>query len=165
MHGQVTKTVGNKFEDDQFLNLCQNFDILGLAELHTTSKPSIKGFKLIKDKIRLKTHNGPKISGGIALFAKKEIAHSIKYVPNNNEDSIWVKISKETTGELQDVYLGTCYVSPPSRNAQGQSKRSFDNNDKHACLEKFFEEAAQFSSKGEVMYLARGYQCKNRHPS
>ena len=24
VHGQVTKTVGNKFEDDQFLNLCQN---------------------------------------------------------------------------------------------------------------------------------------------
>ena len=151
VHGQVTKTVGNKFEDDQFLNLCQNFDILGLAELHTTSKPSIKGFKLIKDKIRLKTHNGPKISGGIALFAKKEIAHSIKYIPNKNEDSIWVKISKETTGELKDIYLGTCYVSPPARNARGQSKHSFENNDKHACLEKFFEEAAQFSSKGEVI--------------
>ena len=73
VHGQVTKTIGNKFEDDQFLNLCQNFDVLGLAELHTTSKPSIKGFKLIKDKIRNKTHKGPKISGGIAVFARKDI--------------------------------------------------------------------------------------------
>ena len=149
VHGQVTKTIGNKFEDDQFLNLCQNFDILGLAELHTTSKPSIKGFKLIKDKIRNKTHKGPKISGGIAVFARKDIAHTIKYVPNTNEDSIWVKIVQKATGETKDVYIGTCYISPPSRNAQG--KHYGESNEKHTSLERFFEEAEKFRSKGEVI--------------
>jgi hypothetical protein len=151
VHGQVTKTVGNKFTDDQFLNVCKNFDILGLAELHTNSKPSIKGFKLIKDKIRQKTHKGPKISGGIAVFAKKEIAHMIKHVPNKDEDSIWVKLTKETTGEMKDVYIGTCYASPAPRNSLAKSKNSDETNDKHTSLERFFEEATQFSMKGEVI--------------
>jgi hypothetical protein len=52
IHGQNTKLKGNKFTDIEFLNVCKDFDVLGLAELHTNSKPSIKGFKLIKDKIR-----------------------------------------------------------------------------------------------------------------
>ena len=77
IHGQVTKTVGNKFTDIEFLNVCKGFDILGLAELHTNSSPSIKGFKMIKDKIRKKCHKGPKVSGGIAVFARKEIAHMV----------------------------------------------------------------------------------------
>ena len=81
VHGQVTKEIGNKFLDVEFLNICKEFDILGIAELHTESKPNIKGFKLIKDKIRKKTHSGPKLSGGIAVFVKKEVARfGSKYV-------------------------------------------------------------------------------------
>ena len=148
IHGQVTKAVGNKFADVEFLNLCKNFDILGVAELHTSSKPSIKGFKLIKDKIRNKTHAGPKLSGGIAVFAKKEIAHMIELVPNDHEDSIWIKILKEVTGEEFDIFIGTCYASPPSRNSRAKAS---ETNEKHSSLERFFEEAHLYSKKGEVI--------------
>ena len=54
IHGQKNKTTGNKFTDIEFLNICPNVDILGICELHTNDKPSIKGFKLIKNKIRKK---------------------------------------------------------------------------------------------------------------
>ena len=64
-------------------------------ELHTSAKPSIEAFKLVKDKIRKKIHKGPKI--GIAVFVKKELANMVKYVANNCEDSIWVKLCKEAT--------------------------------------------------------------------
>ena len=149
VHGQVTKSIGNKFADIEFLNVCKGFEILGLAELHTLSKPNINGFKLIKDKIRQKLHKGPKISGGLAVFAKKEIAHMIQHIPNNHEDSIWVKISKEVSGELKDIYLGTCYISPPKKGIKkGNDNRS---EDKHGSVEKFFEEAEKFSKKGEVI--------------
>ena len=104
VHGQKTKIIGNKFDDDEFLNICKKFDILGLSELHTNDKPSIKGFKLIKDKIRKKKNMGPKLSGGLAVFAKNELAHKIIYVPNNKEDSIWVKIPKDVVGEPNDIY-------------------------------------------------------------
>ena len=148
IHGQNTNLIGNKFTDTEFLNVCRDFDVLGIAELHTNSKPSIKGFKLVKDKIRPKTHSGPKISGGLAVFAKKEIAHMIKYVPNSHEDSIWVKYSKDVTGEGKDIFLGTCYISPPKRNKKGSNSLL---DEKHSSLEKFFEEANQFSLKGEVI--------------
>ena len=148
IHGQNTNLIGNKFADTEFLNVCRDFDVLGIAELHTNSKPSIKGFKLVKDKIRPKTHSGPKISGGLAVFAKKEIAHMIKYVPNSHEDSIWVKFSKDVTGEGKDIFLDTCYISPPKRNKKGSNSLL---DEKHSSLEKFFEEANQFSLKGEVI--------------
>ena len=148
MHGQVTNTVGNKFTDVEFLNVCKNFDILGLAELHTNTKPSIKGYKLIKNKIRTKLHKGPKISGGIAVFAKKEISHMVRLVPSDSEDSIWIKLAKEATGELKDIYVGTCYVSPPNRNTRKSSEITCE---KHEPLQLFFEEARQFSLKGEVI--------------
>ena len=92
IHGQKNKIIGNKFTDIEFLNICKNVDILGIVELHTNEKPSIEGFKLIKDKVRKKIHKGPKLSGGIALFAKAEISHTIKYIANENENSIWVKL-------------------------------------------------------------------------
>ena len=104
IHGQKVKTVGNKFTDIEFLNICNGFDILGISELHTNDKPSIKGFKLIKNKIRKKIHKGPKLSGGVAVFVKKELAHMVKYVNNNNEDSIWVKLPREVTGEQNDIH-------------------------------------------------------------
>ena len=151
IHGQVTKTVGNKFTDNEFLKVCNDFDILGITELHTNSKPSIKGFKLIKDKIREKRHKGPKISGGIAVFAKNEIAHMVKHIPNNHEDSIWVKLPKELTGEGKDIYLGTCYISPPKRTNTQSQANSNESENKHTSLEKFFEEADHYSMKGEVI--------------
>ena len=147
IHGQVTNTVGNKFTDIEFLDVCKGFDILGIAELHTNSSPSIKGFELLKDKIRTKVHKGPKISGGIAVFAKKEIAHLVEYVPNCHEDSIWVKLCKEKTGENKDIYIGTCYISPPNKNR----KKVSEFNEGLSSLERFFEEARQFNHKGEII--------------
>ena len=99
---------------------------------------------------------GPKIAGGIALFAKKEIAHMVKYVPNHHKDSVWVKLSKEATHEQRDIFIGTCYISPPNR----KSSRNRESEDKHKSVEKFFEEARNFSQNGGGN-TARRYQRKN----
>ena len=157
VHGQEVRDIGNKFTDIEFLNICNNYDILGLVELHTSTKPSIEGFKLIKDKIRKKIHKGPKIAGGLALFAKKEIAHMVKYVANNCEDSIWVKLCKEATGEARDIFLGTCYISPPKRSYNKKNKQGGKATDKgdgdisQNSLETIFEEAVTFSKRGELI--------------
>ena len=37
IHGQTTKTIGNKFDDEQFLEVCKGFEILGITELHTNA--------------------------------------------------------------------------------------------------------------------------------
>ena len=99
IHGYI-KLIGNKFSDKEFLDTFLDTHIVGLAELHINSTPIMPGFTLIKQKIRNKRHKGPKIDGGLALFAKTEYAEMITPVSNENEDSIWVKIRKEDTGEL-----------------------------------------------------------------
>ena len=63
----------------------------------------------------------------------------VKYVPNINSDSIWVKIKKEATGESQDLYLGTVYLSPATKAV------------KNASLEDLFEEVCNFKEKWFVL--------------
>ena len=137
IHGQTSKEIGDKFSDNKFLELCKDKDILGFAELHTETSPSIAGFKLIKQKIRKKTHRGPKISGGLAVFAKNEISHLVSFENNNNDDSIWIKI-KQGGAELKDVYIGTTYISPLKPNEEKEP------------IQALFDEAISFYDKGMV---------------
>ena len=143
IHGYKSSLIGDKFSDNEFLNIFRDDHIVGLVELHTESKPSMSGFKLIKQKIRKKLHKGPKISGGLALFVKSEYAHLVKPVKNDNEDSIWVKVSKEGTDSLSDLYIGTLYLSP-ARDETGK-------NEGRASLEVFFNEIRKFKEKGTVI--------------
>ena len=141
IHGYTSKIIGNKFFDDEFLGTFGQDHIVALAELHMDSAPSIPGFTLIPQKIRKKIHKGPKISGGLALFAKTEYAHLVKLVQNKNEDSIWVKLRKEDTGDPSDIYLGTIYLSP--------SRNENSNRESLASLESFFQELNEFRRKGD----------------
>ena len=137
IHGQNSKLIGDKFIDSEFVKELHDAHIVGLVELHTESEPTIPGFKLIKQKIRKKLYKGPKIAGGLAVFVKNEISHMVKCVPNDNNDSIWIKIKKEETKELEDIYIGTTYLSPTQ-------------TDKNDSLETFFEEASHFNESGVV---------------
>ena len=142
IHGKQSKHIGDKFLDDEFLKALCDSHIIGLVELHTESVPNIPGFKLIKQKIRKKTHKGPKIAGGLAVFAKTEFANLVKPVENDNEDSIWVKLKKEETGERGDIFIGTIYLSP--------SKQANGKDDGNTSLEAFFREIGGFKEKGIV---------------
>ena len=37
-----------------------------------------------------------------------------------NEDTIWVKVKKEVTGDERDIYIGTCYFNPEQANKNSQ---------------------------------------------
>ena len=56
-------------------------------------------------KIREKFFKGPKIAGGLGVFVREEIDHLVQVVPNNNEDSIWIKLKKEASNEKEDIYI------------------------------------------------------------
>ena len=77
------------------------------------------------------------MGGGIAVFVRNEIKHMIKFVPNTNQESIWIKIKKEEIEEAHDIYIGTVYISPNENN---------ENNSE----EPFFKEVRHFSEKGIV---------------
>ena len=109
MHGINSKILGEKNNDPTFLKIISSYDVLGLSELHTKKIISIPGFYLKKQKFRDEKHNGPKISGGIAVYIKQNIASNFRLMPNNNIDSIWLKTSLGANNETQ---LGFYYCSP-----------------------------------------------------
>ena len=75
---------------------------------------SIPGFQLLRSKHREKNLKSGTAAGGIAVFVKENIKHLFNVIKIDNEDTIWVKIKKEMTGEKRDVYVGTTYLKPSS---------------------------------------------------
>ena len=74
IHGTKSEMIENKLLDAEFIQKLKNSDIVALSELHSEEKdPFIPGYILNKQKIRKKTHKGPKISGGLAVFAKENM--------------------------------------------------------------------------------------------
>ena len=141
--GQFSKLIGDKFNDPDFLDEIGSPHLIGIAELHIHEIPFISGYSLIKQKIRKKNHKGPKISGGLAVFARNDVISLFKYIPNDHEDSIWVKVKKEALGNKKDLYIGTAYISP----SKGKQKED-------ESLDIFFDEINKF--KRTSLVLAQG---------
>ena len=141
IHGWRSKIVGNKLVDPEFLQKISKFDIVSLAELHCENEVSLPGYKNIKQKIRDKKYEGPKIAGGIGVFVREKYVEMVELMPNSNPDSIWIKIKKGKSGELEDIYIGSYYVSPEGKN----SKRKID------FFSSVNEEVNLFNKKGVVL--------------
>ncbi len=96
IHGTKSPLIKDKLLDPEFIQKLESSDIVALTELHTEEKDLfIPGYTLKKIKIRKKTHKGPKISGGIAVFVKENLSDSVHVVPNTSENSIWIKMKKK----------------------------------------------------------------------
>ena len=76
------------------------------------------------------------------IFIKQNLEHIVQVVPNKNEDSIWIKIKKESCGENNDIYIGTFYVSPHANNQKAKKIDFFSV---------FNEEINFFRNKGTVL--------------
>ena len=87
IHGTKSEMIENKLLDAEFIQKLKNSDIVALSELHSEEKdPFIPGYILKKQKIRKKTLKEPKISGGLAVFAKENISDQVHVVPSTNEN-------------------------------------------------------------------------------
>ena len=142
INGYKSKIIGNKLSDPQFLEMVSGTDILGLAEIHAEGEIFVPGFKLKKQKIREKKFKGPKVAGGLALLVREEIDDLVQVIPNMNDDSIWIKLGKRSHDENEEVYIGTYYVSPPSKSKKSQEFDFFTD---------FNEEINSFQKKGVVL--------------
>ena len=110
IHGKKSEIIKDKLLDQEFTKKLKNSDIVSISELHTEDKDLfIPGYQLLKQKIRNKTHKGPKICGGIAIFAKDDIFDLTHVVPNYNENSIWIKIKKRSNCE-KDLFIGSYHA-------------------------------------------------------
>ena len=138
VNGYKSKFLGDKFRDQEFLKIIGECDILGIGEIQSEVEVGIEGFICKKHKIREKKSKGPKISGGIGLFVKGHVSHLVEVIPNNNDDSIWVRIKNEKNS-LHDIYLGTFYVSPQYQNKNDDFFKNLN------------DEIEAFSKKGPVL--------------
>ena len=55
-----------------FWKKIKKIDIVALSEIHCENEVSLPGFISIKQKIRDKKHQGPKIAGGIGVFVREK---------------------------------------------------------------------------------------------
>ena len=143
IHGYNSRDIGNKFHDEEFQNIFNNDDFVGLTETHVhdeiLDKMNIPGFHRLKVKNRPKNHKSNTAPKGIAVFVKESIKELFSVVNIENEDAIWVKVCKELSGEEKDLFIGTCYFSP-SKGGE---------NDRQIC--KLTENIMYLENKGEII--------------
>ena len=108
IHGYQSRQIGPKFRDAEFLHIVKNVDFLGLTETHIHNEIleelNIPGFTRISYKNREKKLKSGTSPGGIAVFAKAHIAKMFSVIKTDNQDSIWVKLKKELSGEEDDFF-------------------------------------------------------------
>ena len=120
IHGCVSRQIGIKLRDPDFLNVVNGVDFIGIGETHiheeTLGYLNVAGYKRIGYNNRKKNLKSNTASGGIAIFVKENIAYLFSPMKTEHEDTIWVKIKKEYTGMGKDILIGTCYLSPEQGN-------------------------------------------------
>ena len=96
-----------------------------------------------------KHRNSRKASGGLSICIKNSIKPYISIVQNDNEDSIWCKISTELTTLDQCMYLACVYISPegsPYSNA--------------GCFNVLEHEIVSFNQKSDYVIVVGDFNAK-----
>ena len=144
IHGYNSRLLGNKLQNENFLETIRDVDFLSLTEIHIHDEIlenlCIPGFRLISHKNRKKNLKSNTVPGGIRVFVKENSMKYFSAVNHGNEDIVWAKINKEASGEKNDIFIGTCYFSPTRGGA--------DNDIKISTL---MEDICSFQSKGHVL--------------
>ena len=145
IQGYNSRTLGNKFEDKEFLNVFKDKDFIGITETHmhaeVLDKMNIPGFHRFKPKFQLKNKKSNTAPKGIAVFVKHDIKDNFSLVEMNNDDAIWVKLLKEKSGESKDIFIGTCYLNPSNSRLTDQK------------ISKLSEDIISLQKKGEVIII------------
>ena len=126
INGYKSRILGNKLADEDFIEEIKGDLLVSLVETHVRGDNSevlsIPGFTLIATKNRCNNSKSKKGSGGLAVFAKHSFSNHITQVKNDNEDTLWVKVSKNFTKENEDTYIGTVYMRPYKSNEDNTKK-------------------------------------------
>ena len=116
IHGYKSRQIGIKLIGQEFLNIMEDVDLLGLTETHiheeTLEDLNIPGFIRMGFKNNEKNIKSGTAPGGIAVFVKEHIEQFFSVIKTENQDCIWLKLKKDLSGEENDIYIGTYYISP-----------------------------------------------------
>ena len=134
----------NKLHDPEVIKVLKSSDCIGLSETHADKSVdiSLPGYYVFR-KDRVKHKKARKPSGGIAVLVKESMRHLYKFEPISDSDVIWVRIQKEFTSMLNDLYLAFVYL-PPLNSTYGK----VNSKDIMLKLEKQIE---YFACKGKIL--------------
>ncbi|MEW8543579.1 MAG: endonuclease/exonuclease/phosphatase family protein, partial [Candidatus Thiodiazotropha sp.] len=134
----------NKLNDPEIINTLKSSDCIGLLETHAdkTVDISLNGYHVFR-KDRVKHKNASRPSGGIAVLVKNSMRHLYKFDPVSDSDVIWVRIQKDYTSLLNDIYVAFVYI-PPLNSTYGR----IHSKDIMLKLEKQIE---YFACKGKIL--------------
>ena len=89
--------------------MLEDIDFLGLTETHIydviLDNQNVPGFQRLSFKTRKRIAKSGTAAGGIAVFAKENVAKLFQEIKCENQDAIWVKMKKEETGEENDIFI------------------------------------------------------------
>ena len=146
IQGYHSRSIGNKFEDREFLKKFDGMDFIAITETHihteVMGKINIPDFHLLGYKNQSKNTKSNTASKGIAVFVRETIKDMFSLEKSvNNDDAIWVKLKKERSGESKDIFIGTCYLNPSKSQKTDQK------------ISKLSEDVISLQEKGEVIIL------------
>ena len=106
--------LADKLNDDKFIEELTMHDICVLSETflennNITPPPGYIYFNAFRS---TKHKNAKRGSGGVLVLVKKSIQKYVSKISVIKEQFIWIKISKELTGHLNDTYCCCGYIPP-----------------------------------------------------
>ena len=92
--------------------------------------------------------------GGIAILYKNKMKNGLKFLEHQNNDYVWIKLSKSWFGLVQDYYLCYAYI-PPEYSSFYKSR----GQDTLTCIE---TDILKFSRQGKVI-LCRNLNARTKN--
>ena len=110
INGIRNKILGNKLQNNDFLESINQYDFVVLTELWNHSQIEAPGYKSFTTPSN-KTNSSGRQSGGIYLSFKSRFQNEVSLVKNSN-NCLWYKITKEIWGCAKDVDICGLYIQP-----------------------------------------------------
>ena len=126
IHGYNSRNIGRKLSDPDFLEEIKNDTVVGIVETHIHAailhELCIPGFQLLSHKNKPVNKKSKTSPGGMAFFIRESVSKLITNVGNNNDETMWLKIKKERSGEHEDIYIGLVYFNPSKSSKISEKK-------------------------------------------
>ena len=140
IHGITSKSLGNKLQSTDFLDIINGSDFIILTETWKCSNVDVTRYRSkIQDGVMSK--NGGRNSGGIILLYKN-VFHDWISIVKTSPNFLWFKINKHYTKTTEDIYACGIYIPPITSN-------DFDPE----IFEELEKDILNFSSKGSILLL------------
>ena len=140
INGFNIKSLGNKFQQSEVLDIINKHDVFGIVETHADSNSDLP-IRDFRHYVKHRENSKGKLnSGGIDVYIRKTIIGGTSFITTRNKNILWIKLDKSVFELDKDLYLGTVYISPNTSQVIDQE-----------LLDDIESEIVNFTLKGDVI--------------